>query len=117
MCAISRNVSILPGAMNGIGAPLPALPLPLPVPLPDGGGVVEVAAPLPLAAPLAAALGCLVVVVVEGPAALGCELLGVALQRKGKQLIMLERNVQEIKERFVYFKVKNYYHMLILPQS
>ena len=98
------------GALNGLGAPLAA-------PLPDGGGVVEVAAPLPLAAPLAAALGCLAVVVVEGPAALGCELLGVALQRKGKQLIMLERNVQEIKERFVYFKVKNYYHMLILPQS
>ena len=125
MCVPSVGMSAYClGAMNGIGAPLPALPLPLPAPLPDGGGVVEVAAPLPLAAPLpvaapvaAAALGCLAVVVVEGPAALGCELLGVALQRKGKQLIMLERNVQEIKERFVYFKVKNYYHMLILPQS
>lgn len=96
------------GAMNGIGAPLPALPLPLPAPLPDGGGVVEVApAPLPAPLPLpdggvvvevtpapllpddggvgaeAAGLGCLAVGAVEGPAALGCEVLGVALQRKG----------------------------------
>ena len=98
--------------MNGIGAPLPALPLPLLAPLPDGGGVVEVApaplpaplplpdggvvvevAPAPLPAPLlpddggvgaeAAGLGCLAVGAVEGPAALGCEVLGLALQRKG----------------------------------
>ena len=93
MCVPSVGMSAYClGAMNGIGAPLPALPLPLPAPLPDGGGVVEVA-PAPLPAPLlpddggvgaeAAGLGCLAVGVVEGPAALGCELLGVALQRKG----------------------------------
>ena len=93
MCVPSVGMSAYClGAMNGIGAPLPALPLPLPAPLPDGGGVVEVA-PAPLPAPLlpddggvgaeAAGLGCLAVGAVEGPAALGCEVLGVALQRKG----------------------------------
>mgnify|MGYP006969619644 CR=1 FL=1 len=101
MCVPSVGMSAYClGALNGLGAPLPA-PLPdgggvvevaAPLPLPDGGVVVEVA-PAPLPAPLlpddggvgaeAAGLGCLAVGAVEGPAALGCEVLGVALQRKG----------------------------------